>query len=134
MKKHTNVLEKLKNVNESEMLKKPKYRIRTQLDFGQIYQGVANSGEILTVPDQSYTIEEILDRFTRGIALDINRNGQYSDTDSFDDVDERSYLNDLTDMDEVQGSMAARRERRKPKTDMQPAPTTKLAEESNPVE
>lgn len=64
-------------------------------------EGEINSGELMTVPDQSYTIQEILDKFTAGIPLNITQNGEYSDTDDFDDVDMRSQIIDFTDIPEI---------------------------------
>lgn len=61
----------------------------------------------LTIPDQSLTVREILDRYTRGIPMDIsmedNDLGYDGDDPSFDDVnpflDPAFDLSDLTDME-----------------------------------
>lgn len=109
-------------------MSKQKFRIRTNTEYGDRTKGEVNSGELLVVTDQAYTIEEILEKYTRGINLDINRDGQYSDTDDFNDVDERTYLNDLTDFEEIEASMAARRQRRSAKARKQVEPAPEPAE------
>lgn len=115
-------------------MKNNKVRIRTSIEYGEHYKGVKNSGEVLTVPDESYTIEEILDKFTKGINLDLTLNGQYTDTDDFDDVDERTYLNDLTDIEDIETSMAARRSRAKAKVRKPAEKSQELAEDSTQVD
>lgn len=102
---------KLSNMSKKTL----KYKIRTPYNY-EIVEGEINSGEIVTIPDESYTIEEILDKFTKGIHLGIEQDGQYSDSDDFDDVDERTYLNDLSDIDDVQASMVERRKRKQSKS------------------
>lgn len=106
---------------------KLKYKIRTPYNY-EIVEGEINSGEILTIPDESYTIEEILDKFTKGIHLGIEKDGQYSDSDDFNDVDERTYLNDLSDIEDIEVSMAARRSRAKAKATKQQQKATEPAE------
>lgn len=75
-----------------------------------------NSGELLVVPDQSYTIPEIIEKFTRGISLNIMREASYSDTDDFDEVDERSMIKDYTDIQESVERIRERKERKSKKT------------------
>lgn len=62
-------------------------------------KGEYNSGEIMTVPDQSYTIPEIFEKFRRGINLELSRDVQYTDTDDFEEVDLRSTIKDPFDID-----------------------------------
>ena len=46
-------------------------------------------GKSLTVPDQSFTVQEILLKFTSGIPLNIGLEVEYEGDDpSFDDIDE----------------------------------------------
>lgn len=68
---------------------------------------IINDEPSLTVPDQSLTVREILDRFTKGIPVDIGMQDnslEYDGDDpSFDDVnpflDPAFDLSDLTDME-----------------------------------
>lgn len=65
---------------------KPKYRTQDNYVPGaSSYE--YNSGELLTVPNLAITIPEILERFTRGFALPIKHDGQFTETDDFDDDD-----------------------------------------------
>lgn len=75
-------------------------------------EGEVNSGEILLVEDQSYTIEEILEKFTKGIVIAVARDPQYSDSDDFNDVDLGSQIKDLTDVEDL---VAERNERKRAK-------------------
>lgn len=60
-----------------------------------------SSGEIVTVPDQAFTIEEILDKFTRGIDVgELYRDGRYTNSDNFDEVDYSRDVNDPYDIGE----------------------------------
>lgn len=88
-----------------------------------------NSGEVMTIPDQSYTIEEIIDKFSRGINLELGNDAFYSDTDDFDEIDERSQILDLTDISEAEGRMAARRNKRNQASAGEKSKATELAEE-----
>jgi len=61
-------------------------------------------GPSLTVPDLSYTIPEILLKFTRGQSLDIERAGAYAfenGEEDFDAVDFRELNKDLTGQDDA---------------------------------
>lgn len=66
----------------------------------ELSKGEKNSGELLVVPDQSYTIPEIFEKFRRGIQLPLEREVSYSDTDDFDDIDLRSTVKDPFDIDD----------------------------------
>lgn len=63
--------------------------------------GEINSGELMTIPDDSYTIQEILDKFSSGIALNIKHQGEFSDSEDFEEVDMRSQITDFTDIPEI---------------------------------
>lgn len=67
-------------------------------------KGEENSGEILVVPDQAYTIEEIFEKFRRGISLPIeNEDIHYlldEDSNDFDNIDLRQIAKDAFDIDE----------------------------------
>lgn len=110
-------------------MKKTKIKLRTQFTDDR-YKGEDCGTELMTVPDEAYTIQDILDKFTRGVNLNISKNGVYTDTDDFDDVDELSTLNDLTDFEEIEASMAARRSRRDAKAKQAEPKTAKPVEPS----
>lgn len=57
-------------------------------------------GESLTIPDQSFTIEEILERFTRGIDPMLTKNPIWEDDVNFDDLP-ANYNPDLADIDDA---------------------------------
>lgn len=72
-----------------------------------------NSQVSLTVPDLAYTVEQILDKFTRGVHLPLMANDAfYSDTDDIDDTD-NLYIDDLTDIDEFVRNEEARDAKRR---------------------
>lgn len=56
-----------------------------------------NNGVSTTIPDLAYTVEEIIQKFTRGITLDIYNEPYYSDSDDLDDIDNYN-ISDLTDI------------------------------------
>lgn len=53
-------------------------------DFENVQYEV-NSGELITVPDQSYTVREILEKFTSGLIPEMH---VYSDESDFNPEDE----------------------------------------------
>lgn len=62
-----------------------------------------NTQPSLTVPDQSYTIKELLMRFTSGGMPDIAKTGTYEDDPSFEDIDPTRLGDfDLADLTELQ--------------------------------
>lgn len=58
-----------------------------------------NSGELVTIPDMSFTVQEILEKYTRGVEIVKPFEGTYDEGD-FDDINpfENPEL-DLTDID-----------------------------------
>lgn len=56
--------------------------------------GVKFTGKKIVVPDQSLSLQEILDRFTRGEPLEIGKDVQYHESD--DDLEKVSHM-DLVD-------------------------------------
>lgn len=75
--------------------------IRTWRKY-QPSRGEINSGELLVIPDQAYSIEEIFDKFRRGISLPIELETHYidGDEDDFDNIDLRQIAKDPYDLDE----------------------------------
>lgn len=65
-------------------------------------RGEVNNDPSMTIPGQSYTIKEILERFTNGQSLNIQKTGSYQENPDFDDITLNSNtIQDLTDFDEV---------------------------------
>lgn len=58
----------------------------------------------LTVPDDHYTIDEILHKFTRGLDLPLVRNTQYDEDPDFDSAQPMDL--DLIDIDRLQKDLA----------------------------
>ena len=70
---------------ETGELKPPKFR--TQYNFALTDPGIEHpTGESLTIPGQSYTVRELLEKFTTGIPLDLFRQGVY-DQDEEPDIE-----------------------------------------------
>lgn len=46
-----------------------------------------NDGKSLTIPNEAYSIKEVLEKFTSGINLPIQRNGQFDENPDFDTAD-----------------------------------------------
>nr|QJB21632.1 MAG: hypothetical protein [Microvirus sp.] len=62
--------------------------------------------EDMCIPDDSFTIGQILERFAQGISPNIGHEGQYSDTEDFDEVDPFSDPDfDLSDIDRLRSDM-----------------------------
>jgi CRISPR/Cas system-associated endonuclease/helicase Cas3 len=74
----------------------------TQFTNTPNYKGKKMSDELLTIPDQTLTIRNLLDNHTRGIPLGVNtRVGEYFDT-------EIPRFDDLTDMIEYKRQLMER--------------------------
>lgn len=65
-------------------------------------KGEINSGEENTIPNQSLSVREILNRYIKGLPIDnIQRKGYYTGSDDFEDYDETLDPNfDLSDVTE----------------------------------
>lgn len=93
-------------------------------------------GESETIPDQSYSIEEIITRFTGGIMPTVNNRVFYDDDPDFDSVDptmrpDYDLVDALADMDALSKQFEARKQQ-----DIEPAelehPEDKKAPENQP--
>jgi hypothetical protein len=78
-------------------------------------------GESETIPDQSYSIEEIISRFTGGIMPTVNNRIFYDDDPDFDSIDptmrpDYDLVDALSDMDALSRQFEARK-----KEDNEPA-------------
>lgn len=63
-----------------------KRTFKTQYDEVELY-GERNNGELITEPDQSLTVKEILYRFTNGLPLDVPiRNPHYDEDEDLNDL------------------------------------------------
>lgn len=84
-----------------------------------------------TIPDQSYTITEIITRFTGGILPNIQRNVSYDDDPSFDsdDITKRPDF-DLVDASEALSSLSEKFEAEKAAAQLEQ--TTQTAPEIKP--
>lgn len=91
-----------------------KVKIYTSLNYPHgKFKGEVNSGEILVQPDQSYSVEEILEKFSKGLTLPIGNSLEYPDDDQdFDDMVVSSYK-DITEIDEVLESVNTKQKRKK---------------------
>lgn len=57
-----------------------------------------NEEPSITIPDESFTVKEILERFTTGMPLSLSKQPIYDSEASFDDIDEtRDPAFDLAD-------------------------------------
>lgn len=72
-------------------------------------RGEENSGELIVVPDQSYSIPVLLDKFTRGLMPPVLRHGDYDedqneafdvDSDVFTPDDRSDVVNEMRDIQE----------------------------------
>lgn len=61
----------------------------------------SNSGELVTVPDESYTMQELVRRFTKGLDMGVTRSVAYSSEDGSDVPFDAPDLHRLRDMDLV---------------------------------
>lgn len=67
----------------------------------------------LTVPDMSYSIQELLDKFTTGIVPPVARNAQYDEDADFDNYDEtRDGDFDLADATRLKQDLEERHQKR----------------------
>jgi len=82
-------------------------RFRTWYNHKEIPSpGEENSGEVITVPYQSYTIREIFEKFGNGMPLPIGHNGNYDPDPDIDNPDPyRSPDFDLADLTELQNTI-----------------------------
>lgn len=85
------------------------YKFRTQYNNEpSINELQYEPGISLTVPDMSYTVQQIMDKFTSGNVPDIqNNNMAYDDEPSFDDIT-RPYDLDLADISALKAELEIR--------------------------
>lgn len=90
-----------------DAMKKDEVIIRNAWNFIPMPEDFeAVSDEDMTVPDDSYSIQQILTQFSNGIRPNIALDGQYSDTEDFEDYDRFSDPDfDLSDIEEIKSSV-----------------------------
>ncbi|AXH77290.1 MAG: hypothetical protein [Microviridae sp.] len=103
---------------------KPKFR--TWYDFKLTPELMeAGGGQSMTIPGESYTIQEILSKFASGADLALSKNPIFTDPDDFDDLDDfRRPDYDLADTVEAEIEIKKYQALRKQKN-KQPSDTTK---------
>lgn len=112
-----------------------KYEFELSLDMME-----STSDELLVVPDQSFTVREILSKFTSGVILPVNRVIHYDSDDGFDvDVDDhgvafRSPDFDIVDADDIARDLRFAKEKKNldPKPDPNLEPISEPNSEPNP--
>lgn len=113
---------------------KSQYKIDTNLFRKEDYRGT----ESLTIPDESYTIQELLQRHQAGISLNVQaRDGYYEEMDDSENFDYEDRMSapdfDLVDVTEAQ-IYQARMEQAKAKRKAAELEKKKSAKESKEVE
>ena len=93
-------------------------------------------GESETIPDQSYSIEEIITRFTGGIMPTVNNRVFYDDEPDFDSIDptmrpDYDLVDALSDMDALSRQFEARKKQDNESAEPE-QPETKIAPENEP--
>lgn len=66
-----------------------------------VMDGEFNDGLSMTEPDQSYSLRDILERFTTGLPPNLHEYDEYGDDD---EIIESAFLADPTEADDVFGS------------------------------
>lgn len=82
-----------------EVVSKEWYRRPANYVIGQFDKDMEKGGgKSLTVPNESYTIREILEKFTRGLPLDVEKEGYYENPEEIAEGFENAI--DITDVEE----------------------------------
>lgn len=83
----------------AEKVDKTWHRRPSNYHLGQFDKDIETKREpSLTVPDQSYTVREILEKFTRGLPLDIQKEGSYDEIEDFSGYEPEKAI-DITDVE-----------------------------------
>ena len=84
---------------EPEIVEEKWYRRPANYQLGQFDKDMETKREpSLTVPDQSYTVREILEKFTRGLPLDVVQEGSYEEIEDFSGFEPEKAI-DITDVE-----------------------------------
>jgi len=87
-------------INEApEEQKSPIFRNPWNYKLGDFDKDVEKGGgKSMTVPNEAYTVREILEKFTRGLPLDISKDGTYDEgNEDFESVNNKI---DVTEVEE----------------------------------
>lgn len=88
------------------MTKWKRPRVQTSLNAKETHrEDEYNDGTVVTVPDQSMTVQEILERHVRGLPLAVNNFPIYQDEDDDTILDDFRSL-DLTDQQAIMEEIA----------------------------
>jgi len=91
-----------------EEVSKNWHRRQSNYVLGQFDKDLETNREVSqTVPDQSYTIREILTKFTRGLPLDIKKEGFYENPAEFESENFENAI-DITDVEEQANVLSAK--------------------------
>lgn len=114
-----------------EMTSNPVYPYRTWYNYKLTEEDQEkNSGDLITIPDQAYTIKEILEKFTNGVLPDLTKLSGYPDEEpTFDDTDPiRDPAFDLADATVLLQEIAQKLETKTEVTPSEPQPNEAPAE------
>lgn len=84
----------------------PRFKTQYEYEFNPETDAESNDGTIHSVPDLSFSMQEILERFTMGLPIDDQRRPVRYDDEEWDDEDfdvhpSLELEHDLTDLDEA---------------------------------
>lgn len=83
-----------------EEVSKTWYRKPANYVLGQFDKDLENKREVsMTIPDESYTIREVLEKFTRGLPIDGVNEGNYENPEDFEAESFENAI-DITDVEE----------------------------------
>lgn len=81
-----------------------KYRVRTQFNYNDKLDTGKEVSTLpsLTVPDESFTIPELIQKHTSGIPINVERQGQFDDDPTHEDHDKQELLQmDLAEKEQI---------------------------------
>lgn len=79
---------------------KSQFRNPSNYEFGQFHKDIEEkTGISMTVPDLSYTVREILEKFTRGVPMELNNEGTYEELEDFTGLEPENAI-DITEVEE----------------------------------
>lgn len=66
--------------------KLPKYKTQDNADlYPKVYDKIDPIS--ITIPNETYSLREIVEKFSKSYPTNLQRNGYYDDTEDFDDID-----------------------------------------------
>jgi len=83
-----------------EVITQDWYRRPANFVMGQFNKDMENTREkSMTVPDEAYTVREVLEKFSRGLPLNIVSEGSYDNPEDFENESFENAI-DITDVEE----------------------------------